>query len=134
MRQSLKPGLHELIVHLGHDDPELQAVTVDHPDFGAAWRQRDFNAVTSPESKKALEENHIILVGWKDLKKLLEGRKAGTLECGSAATAFGSHWALSPVRWGTPDQQKAAAPLPQSKANAVRPYEVNSCAVRIVFV
>lgn len=68
---SLKPGLHEMIVHLGHDDSELQAVTVDHPDYGAAWRQRDFNAVTSPEFKKALEDNHIILVGWKDLKKLL---------------------------------------------------------------
>ena len=69
--QSLKPGLHEMIVHLGHDDSELQAVTVDHPDYGAAWRQRDFNAVTSPEFKKALEENHIILVRWKDLNKLL---------------------------------------------------------------
>ncbi len=69
--QSLKPGLHEIIVHLGHDDSELQAVTADHPDYGAAWRQRDFNAVTSSEFKKALEENHIILVGWKDLKKLL---------------------------------------------------------------
>jgi predicted glycoside hydrolase/deacetylase ChbG (UPF0249 family) len=69
--RSLKPGLHEMIVHLGHDDSELQAVTVDHPDYGAAWRQRDFNAVTSPDFKKALEENHIVLVGWKDLKKLL---------------------------------------------------------------
>jgi chitin disaccharide deacetylase len=69
--QSLKPGLHEMIVHLGHDDSELEAITVDHPDYGAAWRQRDFNAVTSPEFKKALEENHIILVGWKDLKRLL---------------------------------------------------------------
>jgi len=69
---SLKPGLHYLIVHLGHDDAELQAVTVDHPDYGAAWRQRDFNAVTSPEFKRALEENHIILVGWKDLKKIAD--------------------------------------------------------------
>ncbi len=68
---SIKPGLHELIVHLGHVDSELQAITVDHPDFGAAWRQRDFDAVRSPEFKKALEENHIILVGWKDLKKLM---------------------------------------------------------------
>ncbi len=68
----VKPGLNELIVHLGYDDAELQAITVDHPDFGAAWRQRDFEVVTSPEFKKALEENHIILIGWKDLKKLLE--------------------------------------------------------------
>ncbi len=69
---SIKPGLHYLIVHLGHDDAELQAVTVDHPDYGAAWRQRDFNAVTSPEFKRALEENHIILVGWKDLRKIAD--------------------------------------------------------------
>jgi hypothetical protein len=69
--RNLKPGLNQLIVHLGYDDAELQAITVNHPDFGAAWRQRDFNAITSPEFKKALEENHIILIGWKDLKKLL---------------------------------------------------------------
>ena len=66
----LKPGLHYVIVHPGHDDAELEAVMVDHPSFGAAWRQRDFNAVTGPEFKDALERNHIILVGWKDLRKL----------------------------------------------------------------
>lgn len=69
--KNLKPGVTEMIVHLGHDDAELQAVTVDHPDYGAAWRQRDYDVVTSPEFKKALEENHIILIQWKDLKKLL---------------------------------------------------------------
>jgi predicted glycoside hydrolase/deacetylase ChbG (UPF0249 family) len=69
--KSIKPGVHYLIVHLGYDDSELQAVTVDHPDYGAAWRQRDFKSVTSPEFKKALQDNHIILIGWKDLKKLL---------------------------------------------------------------
>lgn len=69
--QGLKPGLHELIVHLGHDDSELQAITVDHPDYGAAWRERDFKAVTSSQFTKVLEENHIILLGWKDLKKLV---------------------------------------------------------------
>ncbi len=68
---SLKPGLHYLIVHLGYDDAELRAITVDHPDYGAAWRQRDFNAMTSPEFKKATEDNHIVVIGWKDLKKLL---------------------------------------------------------------
>jgi predicted glycoside hydrolase/deacetylase ChbG (UPF0249 family) len=69
--KNLKPGLTEMIVHLGHDDAELRAVTLDHPDFGAAWRQRDYDVVTSPEFKKALEENHVILVKWKDLKKLV---------------------------------------------------------------
>jgi chitin disaccharide deacetylase len=69
--KNLKPGLTEMIVHLGHDDAELQAVTVDHPDFGSAWRQRDYDIVTGPEFKKAIEEDHVILVRWKDLKKLL---------------------------------------------------------------
>jgi len=69
--KNLKPGLTEMIVHLGHDDSELQAVTIDHPDFGSAWRQRDYDFVTSPEFQKAIQENHVILVKWKDLKKLV---------------------------------------------------------------
>ncbi|HEV2197761.1 MAG TPA: polysaccharide deacetylase family protein [Candidatus Acidoferrum sp.] len=70
--KNLKPGLTEMIVHLGHDDAELQAVTIDHPDFGSAWRQRDYVFVTSPEFKKALAENHIVLIQWRDLQKLLQ--------------------------------------------------------------
>jgi chitin disaccharide deacetylase len=69
--RNLKPGLTEMIVHLGHDDAELQAVMVDHPDYGAAWRQRDYDVVTSSEFKKTLEENHVILIKWRDLKRLL---------------------------------------------------------------
>jgi predicted glycoside hydrolase/deacetylase ChbG (UPF0249 family) len=70
--KNLKPGVTEIIVHLAHDDAELQAIAVDHPDYGAAWRQRDYDVVTSPEFKQALEENHIILIHWQDLKKLLQ--------------------------------------------------------------
>lgn len=69
--ESLKPGLNEMIVHLAYDDSELRAITVDHPDYGAAWRQCDFDAVTSPEFKRATKENHIILVGWRQLDKLV---------------------------------------------------------------
>jgi chitin disaccharide deacetylase len=69
--KNLKPGITELIVHLGHDDAEMQAIMVDHPDYGSAWRQRDYDAITSPEFKKALHDNHVILIRWKDLKSLL---------------------------------------------------------------
>lgn len=69
--KTLKPGVSELIVHLAFDNDEMQAITRDHPDYGSAWRQRDFNVITSPEFRKALEENHISLVHWKDLGKLL---------------------------------------------------------------
>jgi hypothetical protein len=68
--KGLKPGLTEMIVHLGHDDAELQAITVDHPDYGSAWRERDYQFVTSPEFKNALQDNHVILVKWRDLQKL----------------------------------------------------------------
>ena len=68
--KNLKPGLTEIIVHLAHDDAESQAVMVDHPDYGAAWRQRDYDVITSPDLKKALEDNHVVLVHWSDLKKL----------------------------------------------------------------
>jgi chitin disaccharide deacetylase len=70
--RNLKPGVTELIVHLGHDNDELQAVMVDHTDYGAAWRQRDYDVITSPEFKKLLAENHVILIRWKDLGKLLK--------------------------------------------------------------
>jgi hypothetical protein len=64
---SLKPGITEIIVHLGHDDAELQAVTVNHDAYGSAWRQRDYDVVTSPEFAKALKDHNVIVVKWKDL-------------------------------------------------------------------
>jgi len=67
--RSLKPGLTQMIVHLGKDDADLQAITEGHPAYGSAWRQRDFETVTGAEFRKALEENHVILVGWKEIKK-----------------------------------------------------------------
>ena len=69
--KELKPGITEIIVHLGHNDAELQAITVDHPDYGSAWRQRDYDFVISPAFRKALEDNHVILLKWKDLQKLV---------------------------------------------------------------
>jgi predicted glycoside hydrolase/deacetylase ChbG (UPF0249 family) len=71
----LKPGLTEMIVHLGHNDSELQAVTVDHEPYGSAWRQRDYDVMNSAEFKKALADNHVIVVKWKDLGKLLQASK-----------------------------------------------------------
>jgi hypothetical protein len=68
---NLKPGLTEIIVHLGHDDAELQAVTVNHEPYGSAWRQRDYDVVRSAEFKKALRDNNVILVRWADLGKLI---------------------------------------------------------------
>ncbi len=67
--RTIKPGLTELIVHLGYNDAELRAITEGHPGWDAAWRQRDFDVVTGPEFKKLLQENHITVVRWRDLQK-----------------------------------------------------------------
>jgi len=68
--KNMQPGLNEIIVHLAYDDPEMQAITINHPDFGAAWRQRDYDFVISDEYKKLLEENDIHLVTWGEIQKL----------------------------------------------------------------
>jgi predicted glycoside hydrolase/deacetylase ChbG (UPF0249 family) len=69
--KNMKPGLNEIIVHLGRDDAEMQAIMADLP-YGSSWRQRDFDVVSSPEFQKALKDNHIILVKWKELHKLMQ--------------------------------------------------------------
>jgi hypothetical protein len=69
--KSLKPGVTELIVHLAHDDAEMRAVTLDHPDWGAAWRQRDFDFVTGDEFRRLLKEHNVKLITWREVGKLL---------------------------------------------------------------
>jgi predicted glycoside hydrolase/deacetylase ChbG (UPF0249 family) len=65
--KSLKPGLTVMIVHLGHDDAELQAITEGHPAYGSAWRQRDYDLVMSPEFRKLLRDNQVKPIGWKEI-------------------------------------------------------------------
>ena len=69
---NLKPGLSEMLVHLGHDDAELQAVMVNHEPYGSTWRQRDYDVVRSAEFKQALKVNNVILVTWRELQKLVQ--------------------------------------------------------------
>jgi len=63
----LKPGIYQLVVHLAYDDPEMRGATSGHPDWGAAWRQRDFDMVKSPEFQSFLREQKFTLVTWKQL-------------------------------------------------------------------
>lgn len=69
---NLGPGVSQLIVHLGFDGPELQAITEGHPDFGSAWRQRDFDFVTSRGFADLLEREGIRKITWREIGKLVE--------------------------------------------------------------
>jgi len=65
--RGLKPGVTELIVHLAFDDEEMRGVSFNHPDFGAAWRERDFRFVMGEAARKALEENQVRLISWREI-------------------------------------------------------------------
>jgi predicted glycoside hydrolase/deacetylase ChbG (UPF0249 family) len=65
--ESLEPGVTQLIVHLAYDDAEMHGATFDHPGWGAAWRQRDVDVVSSAAFKKALKDNGVTLVTWREL-------------------------------------------------------------------
>ena len=66
--KNLKPGLTYLIIHTAYDDAEMRAVTIDHPDWGAAWRQEDFNFVSSPDCAKLLKDNNVYVITWKEIR------------------------------------------------------------------
>ena len=70
MLQLLPPGTYQLIVHLAHNDAEIQGATFDHPDWGAEWRQNDLDLVQNPEFQKFLKDQGFILISWRDLAKL----------------------------------------------------------------
>ena len=69
MLAPLGPGVYELIVHLGYDDPELRQITSHHSNWGACWRQRDLEVISNPEFQKFLREQGFVLVRWKDLAR-----------------------------------------------------------------
>jgi predicted glycoside hydrolase/deacetylase ChbG (UPF0249 family) len=70
--RKLEPGVTEVVIHLAYDDAEMRGATFNHPDWGAAWRQRDFEFFTSDAFRKLLQENQIKLITWRELGKLIK--------------------------------------------------------------
>lgn len=64
----LGPGLSCLLIHLAYDDAEMQAVTIDHPEWGSAWRQADYDFFAGKNSDALIKENNIVLVTWRELR------------------------------------------------------------------
>ena len=69
--KSLTPGLNVFLLHLGYDNEELRAVTVDHPEYGSLWRQLDYDVFNSDEFKKVLKDNNIKLVTWGEIRDII---------------------------------------------------------------
>jgi len=54
-----------------HDNEELKGVTIDHPEYGARWRQLDFDVFNSDEIKELLIEEGIKLVTWGEIQDII---------------------------------------------------------------
>ena len=65
--RNLKPGVNQIIVHLGMNDDEIRGVMNSFEQ-----RYNDYRIFTSQETKKLLDELQIRLIGWKDLKSPTE--------------------------------------------------------------
>ncbi|RIV42133.1 polysaccharide deacetylase family protein [Flagellimonas pelagia] len=66
--ENLQPGLNLILIHPAFDEPEMQAIAINHPNFGAEWRQMDFDFFTSEKTKATLVEHNIQMVTWGDIK------------------------------------------------------------------
>lgn len=69
--RSLEPGVSVILMHLAQNDGEMQGVAADHPDWGAEWRQADFDFFISDNCRKILKEQGIKLITWREVGKLL---------------------------------------------------------------
>ena len=64
----IKPGFNVLLVHLGYDNDELKAITIDHPDYGSTWRELDLKIIQDSKFKSLIEEKNIKLITWRQIK------------------------------------------------------------------
>ena len=70
--KKLEPGVTEIVIHLAYDDAEMRGATHDHPNWGAAWRQRDLDFFTSEAFRQLLRDEKIKLITWRELGKLMQ--------------------------------------------------------------
>lgn len=64
--RTLQPGVSQIIVHCGHDDAELRAITPS-----VSIRNSDRRIVTDPDVMAAIEEYGIETITWRQLRTLL---------------------------------------------------------------
>ena len=61
-------GLNIVLIHPAFDDNEMKGITVNHPNFGAEWRQIDFESFTNQNNKAKIKEYNIELITWNDIR------------------------------------------------------------------
>lgn len=69
--ESLQNGINIILIHPAFNNEEMQGVAIDHPNFGAEWRQADFDFFTDENTLKLLKNHEVKLISWRDIKKVL---------------------------------------------------------------
>ncbi len=64
--RSVGPGLNQLTVHVGFDEPELCAITCERSGWNASWRQHDLQVISSAHFRDLLTSLQIKLTSWKE--------------------------------------------------------------------
>ena len=64
---NLPEGLSILLIHPALASEEMNQITLDHPNFGAAWRAEDAHYFTSASSKDKLAKNKVEIVNLRAL-------------------------------------------------------------------
>jgi predicted glycoside hydrolase/deacetylase ChbG (UPF0249 family) len=59
---SLRPGITQIIIHCGIEDPELRATTYSH-----ARRDRDRQIFVDPQVRRLIESEEIRLITWREI-------------------------------------------------------------------
>lgn len=68
---NLGAGLNLIFIHPAFDDNEMKGITINHPNFGSAWRQIDFDFFTNESVRSKLQEQKIQLITWDSIRKEL---------------------------------------------------------------
>jgi len=66
--KKLEPGLNFLLLHPAYDNAEMQAITIDHPDYGSQWRQADYDFLMSEECAEIIKAQNIKMITWRELR------------------------------------------------------------------
>ncbi len=68
---NLTAGVQVLLIHTAFNNAEMQALAINHPNWGAKWRQDDFDFFTSTKCQKIIKEENIKLVTWRQIQQVL---------------------------------------------------------------
>jgi len=68
---NLTTGIQVLLIHTAFNDAEMQALSINHPMWGADWRQQDFDFFTSEKCRQIMEEENIQLITWREIQEAI---------------------------------------------------------------